>query len=63
MGANLCATRGEITNDSKAGEVPCFLVGESRLPWQPTGVAEEFALFQSKVVCAQLLLREHNRLA
>lgn len=28
-----------------------------------TGVAEEFALFQSKVVCAQLLLREHIRLA
>ena len=31
MGANMCATRARITNDSNAEEVPCFLAGE----WQP----------------------------
>lgn len=36
MDANLCATRGRITNDSNAREVPCFLAGESHLPQQHT---------------------------
>lgn len=30
--ANLCATRRQITNDSNAGELPCFLAGESGWP-------------------------------
>lgn len=47
MNANMCATRGHITNDSNAREVPCFLAGESLLPQWHT----EFFLFQSKVVC------------
>lgn len=29
MDANLCATRGRMTNDSSVEEVPCFLAGES----------------------------------
>ena len=32
MGANMCATRRGITNDSDVEEVPCFLAGE----WQQT---------------------------
>lgn len=28
MGANLCATRARMTNDSSAEEVPCFLAGK-----------------------------------
>ncbi|TNM89623.1 hypothetical protein fugu_003857 [Takifugu bimaculatus] len=52
MDANLCATRGRITNDSNAREVPCFLAGDDR-------VNENIALTSLHT----LLLREHNRLA
>uniref|UniRef100_A0A674P0J6 Eosinophil peroxidase-like n=1 Tax=Takifugu rubripes TaxID=31033 RepID=A0A674P0J6_TAKRU len=52
MDANLCATRGRITNDSSAREVPCFLAGDDR-------VNENIALTSLHT----LLLREHNRLA
>ncbi|XP_051806344.1 eosinophil peroxidase-like isoform X10 [Acanthochromis polyacanthus] len=51
MDPRICATRGRITNDSDAEEVPCFLAGDSR-------VNENIALTSVHT----LMLREHNRL-
>uniref|UniRef100_A0A1A8P852 Myeloid-specific peroxidase n=3 Tax=Nothobranchius TaxID=28779 RepID=A0A1A8P852_9TELE len=52
MQANMCATRGRITNDTNAKEVPCFLAGDGR-------VVENIALTSLHT----LFVREHNRLA
>ncbi|XP_071379246.1 eosinophil peroxidase-like isoform X1 [Centroberyx affinis] len=52
MGANMCASRASITNDTNAKEVPCFLAGDER-------VNENIALTSIHT----LLMREHNRLA
>ncbi|XP_044228044.1 eosinophil peroxidase-like isoform X1 [Thunnus albacares] len=52
MGANMCATRRSITNDSNAEEVQCFLAGDER-------TNENIALTSLHT----LLMREHNRLA
>lgn len=58
-GANLCATRGRITNDSSGGEVPCFLAGESRGSLPATG--GEPALFTCKLTFeAHLKLTQTN---
>ncbi|KAM6901961.1 eosinophil peroxidase isoform 2-T2 [Lycodopsis pacificus] len=50
--ANMCATRKNVTNDTNAEEVPCFLAGDVR-------VDENIALTSIHT----LFMREHNRLA
>ncbi|XP_037609751.1 eosinophil peroxidase-like isoform X5 [Sebastes umbrosus] len=49
---NMCATRGRVTNDSNAREVPCFIAGDVR-------VDENIALTSIHTV----FMREHNRVA
>uniref|UniRef100_A0A8D3DJ57 Eosinophil peroxidase-like n=1 Tax=Scophthalmus maximus TaxID=52904 RepID=A0A8D3DJ57_SCOMX len=51
MGANLCATRARITNNTSVEEVPCFLAGDERSN-------ENIGLTSLHT----LLMREHNRL-
>ncbi|KAM6976380.1 eosinophil peroxidase [Tautogolabrus adspersus] len=50
--ANMCATRGRVTNNTNAREVPCFLAGDVR-------VDENIALTSIHT----MFMREHNRLA
>ncbi|XP_074474249.1 eosinophil peroxidase-like isoform X2 [Sebastes fasciatus] len=49
---NMCATRGRVTNDTNAREVPCFIAGDVR-------VDENIALTSIHT----LFMREHNRVA
>ncbi|XP_041826711.1 eosinophil peroxidase [Melanotaenia boesemani] len=49
---SMCATRGKVTNDTNAEEVPCFIAGDAR-------VDENIALTSIHT----LFMREHNRLA